>query len=159
VLRAREKGRNKSKSSKNSKSPTKSAPAARLHYDWHVSEAELIGELDEDLRGAWQKLRAFAVGLGTQQMYASAHAIMFSRKVCYFYVRQRKRFLEVWIFLPRKVEGLRSMRGPAKKLKYCNLFKVIHADQIEEPSPIGYVRPSISLRSWADPNLECYGGC
>jgi hypothetical protein len=58
---------------------------------------------------------------------------MFSKKVCYFFVRPRKTFLEVWLFLPRKIEGLRSMRGPTRKVKYCNLFKLVHADQVEEP--------------------------
>jgi uncharacterized protein DUF5655 len=130
---AKEKGVNKSKASKKSKSPAKNSAAAKLHYDWNVTEAELIDELDEDLRDAWRKLRAFAAGLGTQHIYASAHSIMFSKKVCYFFVRPRKRFLEVWIFLPRTIAGLVSMQGPTKKVKYCNLFKVVHADQIEEP--------------------------
>jgi hypothetical protein len=132
-LSARKKGRNKSKTSKKSKSSAKSSSVPKSHYDWNVTEAQLIDGLNEDLRDAWHKLRDFAAGLGTQRIYASALSIMFSKKVCYFFVRPRKTFLEVWIFLPRKIEGLTSMHGPTKKLKYCNLFKVIHADQIEEP--------------------------
>ena len=142
TLSAREKSRKKSKTSKKSKSPAKNSTAPKAHYDWNVNgisleeggtERELIDGLDEDLRDAWQKLRAFGAGLGAQRIYASAHSIMFSKKVCYFFVRPRKTFLEVWIFLPRKIEGLRSMHGPTRKVKYCNLFKVVHADQIEEP--------------------------
>lgn len=132
-MSARKKGRNKSKTSKKSKSSAKNSSAPKSHYDWNVTEAQLIDGLNEDLRGAWHKLRDFAAGLGTQRIYASALSIMFSKKVCYFFVRPRKTFLEVWIFLPRKIEGLTSMHGPTKKVKYCNLFKVIHADQIEEP--------------------------
>ena len=132
-MSAKAKGRNKSKTSKKFISPAKSPPPAKLHYDRNVTEAELIDELDDDLRDAWQKVRDFAAGLGPQHIYASAHSIMFSRKVCYSYVRSRKRFLEVWIFLPRKIAGLRSMHGPTKTVKYCNLFKVIHADQVVEP--------------------------
>jgi Domain of unknown function (DUF5655) len=131
-LSAREKGLKKSKTSKESKSPPKNS-APKSHYDWNVTESQLIDGLDDDLRDAWHKLRAFAAELGTQRIYASALSIMFSKKVCYFFVRPRKRFLEVWIFLPRKIEGLTSMHGPTKKVKYCNLFKVVHADQIEEP--------------------------
>jgi hypothetical protein len=97
------------------------------------TEAELIDDLSEDLRDAWKKLRAYAAGLGPQRIYASAQSIMFAKKVCYFYVRPRKTSLEVWIFLPRKLKGLTFMQGPGKKVKYCNLFKVIHPDQIEEP--------------------------
>jgi hypothetical protein len=131
-LSAGEKGLKKSKTSKKSKSPAKNS-APKSHYDWNVTEAQLIDGLDDDLRDAWHKLRAFAAGLGAQRIYASALSIMFSKKVCYFFVRPRKRFLEVWIFLPRKIEGLTSMHGPTKKVKYCNLFKVVHADQIEAP--------------------------
>jgi hypothetical protein len=149
-LRAREKGLNKSKTSKKSKSPAKSSTAPKSPYEPRnvkgsvtlqleaqrgrtYTEAELINGLDEDLRDAWQKLRAFAAGLGTQRIYASALSIMFSKKVCYFYVRPRKTFLELWIFLPREIEGLISMHGPTKKVRYCNRFKVVHGDQIEEP--------------------------
>jgi hypothetical protein len=133
TLSAREKSREKSKTSKKAESPAKNSPAPKGHYDWNVTERELVDGLDEDLRDAWQKLRAFGAGLGAQRIYASAHSIMFSKKVRYFFVRPRKTFLEVWIFLPRKIEGLRSMHGPTRKVKYCNLFKVVHADQIEEP--------------------------
>ena len=132
-MSAREKRPNKSKTSKKSKAPVKNSHAPKRHYDWNVTEAELIDGLDEDLRDAWQKLRAFAADLGTQHIYASARSIMFSKKVCYFFVRPRRTFLEVWIFLPHKIEGLRSMHGPTKKVKYSNLFKVVHADQIEPP--------------------------
>jgi hypothetical protein len=132
-LSAREKGLKKSKNSKQSKSPAKNSAAPKSHYDWNVTEAQLTDGLDDDLRDAWHKLRAFAASLGTQRIYASALSIMFSKKVCYFFVRPRKTFLEVWIFLPRKIEGLKSMHGPARKVKYCSLFKVIHPDQIEAP--------------------------
>ena len=127
-MSAKVRGRNKSNAAVRSKSPAANAPAAKRHYDWKVTEVELIDELDEDLRDAWEKLRGFAADLGTQHIYASAHSIMFSKKICYFFVRPRKRFLEVWIFLRRKIEGLRFMQGPTKKVKYCNLFKVVHAD-------------------------------
>ena len=132
-MSAREKSLKKSKASKKSKPPAKNSSAPKGHYDWNVTERELIEGLDEDLRDAWQKLRDFGAGLGPQRIYASAHSIMFSKRVCYFFVRPRKTFLEVWIFLPRKIEGLRSMHGPTRIVKYCNLFKVVHADQIEEP--------------------------
>jgi hypothetical protein len=141
----------KSKTSKKSKRSANNSPVPKLYPPWSVkekgsvtrhlesqqgrafTEAELIDGLDEDLRDAWHKLRDFAADLGPQRIYASALSIMFSRKVCYFYVRPKKTFLEVWIFLPREIEGFTTMRGPAKKVKYCNLFKLIHPDQVEEP--------------------------
>jgi hypothetical protein len=147
---ARKQSLNKSKPSKKFKSSATNSPAAKSHTDLRsakgsvtlhlesqlgrsFTEAELIDGLDEDLRDAWHKLRDFAAGLGTQRIYASALSIMFSRKVCYFFVRPKKTFLEVWIFLPHKIEGLKFMSSAAQKVKYCNLFKLIHADQIEAP--------------------------
>lgn len=97
------------------------------------TEGELINKLDEDLREAWEKLRGFAANLGDQRIYASAQSIMFAKKICYFYVRPKKKFLEVWFFLPYKIEGLTFMQGPGKKVKFCNMFKLLHADQVEEP--------------------------
>lgn len=98
-----------------------------------VTEAYLTGELNDELMAAWRKLRAFGASLGPQRIYASHTCIMFSRKYCYFFVRPKKTFLEVWIFLPRAVPGLKSMRGAKTILKYSNLFKLVHADQVEEP--------------------------
>ena len=60
---------------------------------------------------ACRKLRAFATGLGAQRLYASTLSIMVSKKVCYFYVRPRKTFLEEWTLLPRKIDGLKFMAG------------------------------------------------
>jgi Domain of unknown function (DUF5655) len=142
---------NKSKTLKNSKSPAKSPKAAKLSAPWsekakgsvtlHLeslhgrpfTEAELIDGLNEDLRDAWAKLRAFAASLGPQRIYASALSIMFARKVSYFFVRPKKTFLEVWIFLPHTIEGLKFTSSATNKVRYCNLFKLVHRDQVEEP--------------------------
>ena len=110
----------------------KPAPLKRPH-EWGVEESELVDGLEEELRDAWDKLRAFALELGPQRIYASPQAIMFSKKICYFFVRPKKKYIEVWIFLPRKIEGLKSVLGTSKKEKYSNMFKLVHADQVEEP--------------------------
>jgi hypothetical protein len=148
---AKKKTLNKFKKSKKSESLAKKVRAPKPYPPWsekakgsvtlhleaqygrEFTEAELVDGLGVDLRDAWQKLREFAASLGPQRIYASALSIMFARKVCYFYVRPKKTFIEVWIFLPREIEGLANIRGVAKKVKYCNLFKLVHADQVEEP--------------------------
>jgi hypothetical protein len=130
-LPAKKKSPKKAKTSKNVKgSVTRHLETLRGAA---FTEAELIEGLDEDLRDAWEKLRAFAEDLGPQHIYASAQSIMFSKKICYFFVKPKKKYLEVWIFLPHKIDGLTFMQGPSKKEKYCNLFKLTHADQAEEP--------------------------
>lgn len=147
----RKKSLKKSKTPRKSKSSAKISSAPKLHAPWsekakgsvtlHLeslhgrsfTEAELIDGLNEDLRDAWQKLRAFAATLGPQRIYPSALSIMFAKKVCYFFVRPKKTSLEVWIFLPREIEGLTSTRGATKNVKYCNRFKLVHPDQVEEP--------------------------
>jgi hypothetical protein len=151
TLSAGKKSLNKSKAPKKSKSSARNLSAPKLAAPWSTkgkgtvtlhlesqagrafTEAELIDGLNDDLRDAWQKLRAFAADLGLQRIYASALSIMFARKICYFFVRPKKTFIEVWIFLPHKIEGLKYTASATSKVRYCNLFKLIHADQVEEP--------------------------
>ena len=75
------------------------------HDCWTTTEAALTQDLSEDLQEAWERLRETAAELGEQRIYASHSSIMFSRKSCYFFVRPKKSFLEVCIFLGRAGEG------------------------------------------------------
>jgi len=72
---------------------------------WTTTEAALTGELPEDLRDAWERLRETAAEFGEQRIYASHHSIMFSRKACYFFVRPKRNRLEVVFFLDREVRS------------------------------------------------------
>ena len=65
------------------------------HDCWTTTEAALTRDLSEDLQEAWQRLRETAVALGDQRIYASHHSIMFSRKVCYFFVRPKRKWCRV----------------------------------------------------------------
>jgi hypothetical protein len=60
------------------------------HDCWTTTEAALTKGLSEDLREAWERLRETAADFSEQRIYASGHAIMFSRKTCYFFVRPKK---------------------------------------------------------------------
>src|SRR4026208_638349 len=68
--------------------------------------------LREDLRDGWGRLREAAASLGEQRIYASHNSIMFSRKSCYFFVRPKKSFLEVCVFLGRTVTASPPRRPP-----------------------------------------------
>ena len=101
---------------------------------WPVSEASLTDDLPEDLRDAWQRIRETAVEFGEQRIYGSHHSIMFSKKVCYFFVRPRPKYLEVWIMLGRAIKAPQIktvMKGSRKK--YCNLVRIVHRDEVEAP--------------------------
>lgn len=104
------------------------------HHPDHYNRSEefLIQPLEEDLKDAWYKLREFGESLGEQRIYASGRAIMFSKKVCYFFVRPQKKYLEVVIFLPRKraEADYKSIREVSKS-KYAHTVRVIHSDQVE----------------------------
>lgn len=104
------------------------------HHPDHgnTSEAFLIQNLDEDLKEAWFRIREFASSLGEQRIYASGKAIMFSKKVCYFFVRPQKSYLEVVIFLKTKksLEYFKAIK-PVSKTKFAHTFRLIHSDQIE----------------------------
>jgi hypothetical protein len=140
----------KRKSKPKPKPKTEAKSKTSYHHRMHVTEGELTDHLHEDLRDAWQKLRDFGVSLNTPRIYASHNSIMFSRKYCYFFVRPKKTFLEVWIFLPRKIDGLKAMQSSKKSVKYCNLFKLIHADQVEEPLT-DWIREAFAYTQPLDP--------
>jgi len=104
------------------------------HDCWTTTEAALTQDLSEDLLDAWERLRETAVSFGEQRIYASHHSIMFSRKVCYFFVRPKTKYLEVCIMLgrPLKVPQVRSvMKG--SKSKFANMIRITHRDEVEPP--------------------------
>ena len=104
------------------------------HDCWTTTEAALTEDLSEDLRDAWERLRETAVEFGDQRIYASHSSIMFSRKACYFFVRPKKNFLEVWVFLGRvlKAPQVRRVERPSKS-KVAHLIQVRHRDEVEAP--------------------------
>src|ERR1700704_1427148 len=104
------------------------------HDCWTTTEAALTKELSEDLRDAWERLRETAVKFGEQRIYASHHSIMFSRKVCYFFVRPKTRCLEVCIILARPLRApqVRSVIAGSKS-KFANMIRIAHRDEVEAP--------------------------
>jgi Domain of unknown function (DUF5655) len=104
------------------------------HDCWTTTEAALTRELSEDLQEAWERLRESAAELGEQRIYASHNSIMFSRKSCYFFVRPKKSFLEVCIFLGRAVKAPQIRRvDRSSKTKLVHFLRVTHRDEVEAP--------------------------
>ena len=99
-----------------------------------TTEANLTRELSEDLKDAWERLRETATEFGPQRIYASHSSIMFSRKVCYFFVRPKKKYLEVWFFLGRTLKHpLIRHTVQSSKRKTAHHVRIIHRDQVEAP--------------------------
>ncbi len=104
------------------------------HDCWTTTEAALTQDLSEDLRDAWERLRDTAASFGEQRIYASHNSIMFSRKSCYFFVRPKKSFLEVCVFLGRPLKAPQVRRvDRTSKSKVANLIRVRHRDEVETP--------------------------
>jgi hypothetical protein len=104
------------------------------HDCWTTTEAALTRDLPEDLREAWERLRETAADFGDQRIYASHNSIMFSRKSCYVFVRPKKSFLEVCVFLPRGLKHAKVRRADrTSKTKVANMMRVIHRDEVEPP--------------------------
>ena len=104
------------------------------HDCWTTTEAALTRDLSEDLQEAWERLRATASELGEQRIYASHNSIMFSRKSCYFFVRPKKNFLEVCVFLGRPVNAPQVRRVVrSSKTKLAHIIQVRHRDEVEAP--------------------------
>ena len=108
--------------------------AGEPHDCWTTTEAALTEDLSDDLKDAWERLRETAVEFGDQRIYASHHSIMFSRKACYFFVRPKKKVLEVWFFLGRKLKApMVRTTLQSSKLKVAHLVQITHRDQVESP--------------------------
>jgi hypothetical protein len=104
------------------------------HDCWTTTEAALTGDLSEDLRDAWERLRETALAFGDQRVYASGTAIMFSRASCYFFVRPRRSFLQVCVFLGRAVRAPQVRRVERKSsAKLVNIVHIRHRDEVEPP--------------------------
>jgi hypothetical protein len=104
------------------------------HDCWTTTEAALTRDLSEDLRDAWERLRETAADFGEQRIYASHKSIMFSRKSCYFFVRPKRAFLEVCVFLRRGLKSPLVRRvDQASKSKVANIVHIRHRDQVEAP--------------------------
>lgn len=116
------------------KAKKKSAKREPCLPEVEYHEADVLRDLDEDFLDAFHKLREFATSLGDQRIYASAKAIMFSRRVCYMFVRPQKKFLEFVFFLPHQLNEPAIFRAEERSVnKYAHTLKLMHADQVEEP--------------------------
>jgi len=86
------------------------------------------------LRDAWERLRETAADFGEQRIYASHNSIMFARKSAYFFVRPKRSFLEVWVFLGRPLKAPQVRKAEAtSKTKFGNLIQIRHRDEVEAP--------------------------
>ena len=104
------------------------------HDCWTTTETALTKDLPEDLRDAYERLRDAAVELGEQRVYASHSSIMFARKACYFFVRPKRSFLEVVIFLRRTVKAPQIKKVvESSKVKRAHIIQVKHRDEVEAP--------------------------
>jgi hypothetical protein len=104
------------------------------HDCWTTTEAALTQDLSEDLRDAWERLREAAASFGDQRIYASHQSIMFSRRSCYFFVRPKRTFLEVCVFLGRTLKAPQVRRVVrASKSKLVHVVPIRHRDEVEAP--------------------------
>src|SRR5215212_3467835 len=104
------------------------------HDCWTTTEAALTEGLSEDLREAYERLRETAVEFGEQRIYASHSSIMFSRKACHFFVRPKRKYLELVIFLGRTVRSPQIKKVvESSRAKRAHIVHITHRDQVEAP--------------------------
>lgn len=104
------------------------------HDCWTTTESALTRDLSEDLQDAYERLREAAVDLGEQRVYASHSSIMFARKSCYFFVRPKRNFLEVVIFLGRALKSPKVKKiHESSRVKRAHVIHVKHRDEVEAP--------------------------
>lgn len=106
----------------------------QAHDCWTTTETALTKDLSEDLRDAWERVRETAASFGDQRIYASHSCIMFSRKSCYFFVRPKRKVLELCVFLGRPVKAPQIRRvDRASKTKLVHVIHITHRDEVEAP--------------------------
>jgi hypothetical protein len=104
------------------------------HDCWTTTEKALTEDLSQDLREAYARLREAAVEFGEQRIYASGSCIMFSRTSCYFFVRPKRNWLELAVFLNRPLKSPLVKRAePKSKVKTANIIRIAHRDEVEAP--------------------------
>jgi len=104
------------------------------HDCWTTTESALTGDLSEDLRDAYARIREAAVEFGEQRIYASGSCIMFSRTSCYFFVRPKRNWLELAVFLGRPIRSPLIKRAePKSKVKIAHIIRITHRDEVEAP--------------------------
>ena len=122
------------------------------HDCWTTTEAALTKDLPENLMEAWERLRETAVCFGDQRIYASHKSIMFSRTSCYFFVRPKRKVLELCVFLGRAVNAPQVRRAdPASKSKVVRVIHISHRDEVETPIT-DWLREAYQLTDAVTPN-------
>ncbi len=108
---------------------------ANEHHDcWTTTESALTADLSEDLQDAYARIREEAIELGEQRIYASGSCIMFSRTSCHFFVRPKRQWLELSVFMPRAIRSPLVKRvEPKSKVKFANIVRITHRDEVEAP--------------------------
>ena len=108
--------------------------AGEGHDCWSTTEEALTRDLHDDLQDAYDRLRDTAIELGEQRIYASHNSIMFARRACYCFVRPKRTWLEVCVFLGREVSGPQVRRvDRVSRVKVAHLLRVTHRDEVEPP--------------------------
>jgi hypothetical protein len=104
------------------------------HDCWTTTETALTQGLSGDLQDAWERLRETVASFGDQRIYASHKSVMFSRESCYFFVRPKRSFLEVCVFLGRTLKAPQVRRvDRASKYKVVHVIQIRHRDEVEAP--------------------------
>ena len=104
------------------------------HDCWSTTVEAATAELSEDLKDAFDRLHESAQEFGEQRIYASHKSIMFARDQVYFFVRPKRSFLELVVFLGRSLRAPQIRRSDARsRTKIAHTVHIQHRDQVEPP--------------------------
>jgi hypothetical protein len=104
------------------------------HDCWTTTIEAATADLTEELRDAWERLHETAAALGDQRIYASHKSIMFARGHVYCFVRPKRSFLELVVFLGRSLRAPQIRRSDARsRTKVAHTLHIRHRDEVESP--------------------------
>jgi hypothetical protein len=106
----------------------------KSHHCVIPTEEAIFENLEDEPREAWSKLKKFAENLGPQKIYCSAKAVMFSRDVCYMFVRSKKNKIELCLMLDEKIihDSIKKIEEYSKT-RFRHTLHIHHEDSIEVP--------------------------
>ena len=118
------------------------------HDCWTTTEEALTEELSEDLREAWERVRETAAAYGEQRIYASHHCIMFARRTAYFFVRPKRSYLELCLFLDHTVQSpqIRSVKR-VSSTRLAHIVRVKHPTKLKHRDRLDGRSPRIAGRT------------
>ena len=98
------------------------------------SPESVMSELTETQFEIWEQFKLLVQEFSDYYCYASKRSVMFSRRVCFCFLRPRSKDIEIFFFLGRELDS--SIINKVEKrseTKFAHRVILKHSERLEEP--------------------------